>query len=91
MLTERDVYVLPDILANAGGVTVSYFEWVQNRQRFGWTEERVNDELERVITDAFDGLTEAYETYDVPNFRTAAYIVALKRVIAAHAESGTWP
>ncbi len=91
VLTERDVYVLPDILANAGGVTVSYFEWVQNRQRFGWTEERVNDELERVITDAFDGLTEAYETYDVPNFRTAAYIVALKRVIAAHAESGTWP
>ena len=91
VLTERDVAVLPDILANAGGVTVSYFEWVQNRQRFGWTEERVNDELERVITDAFDGLTEAYETYDVPNFRTAAYIVALKRVIAAHAESGTWP
>ena len=86
VLTERDVAVLPDILANAGGVTVSYFEWVQNRQRFGWTEE-----LERVITDAFDGLTEAYETYDVPNFRTAAYIVALKRVIAAHAESGTWP
>ncbi|KAB7514930.1 Glu/Leu/Phe/Val dehydrogenase [Halosegnis rubeus] len=91
VLTERDVAVLPDILANAGGVTVSYFEWVQNRQRFGWTEARVNDELERVITDAFDGLTEAYETYDVPNFRTAAYIVALKRVIAAHAESGTWP
>ncbi|MFC7235962.1 Glu/Leu/Phe/Val family dehydrogenase [Halosegnis marinus] len=91
VLTERDVHVFPDILANAGGVTVSYFEWVQNRQRFYWSEERVNDELERHITNAFDGLTEAYRAYDLPNFRTAAYVVALKRVIAAHAESGTWP
>jgi len=91
VLTERGVHVFPDILANAGGVTVSYFEWVQNRQRFYWSEERVNDELERHIVDAFDGLVEAYEAYDLPNFRTAAYVVALKRVISAHAESGTWP
>ncbi|SFR41866.1 Glu/Leu/Phe/Val family dehydrogenase [Halogeometricum limi] len=91
VLTERDVYVLPDILANAGGVTVSYFEWVQNRQRFYWTEERVNDELERVITEAFDTLTDAYESHDLPNFRTAAYVVALQRVVDAYTDNGNWP
>jgi len=91
VLTERDVHVLPDILANAGGVTVSYFEWVQNRQRFYWPESRVNDELERHIVDAFDGLTAAYEEHDLPNFRTAAYVVALQRVYRAYSEGGTWP
>jgi len=91
VLTERDVYVLPDILANAGGVTVSYFEWVQNRQRFSWTEERVNDELERIVTEAFDRLVETFEAYDVPNFRTAAYVVAIERVADAFDDSGNWP
>jgi len=91
VLTERDVHVFPDILANAGGVTVSYFEWVQNRQRFYWPESRVNDELERHIVDAFDGLTAAYEDNDLPNFRTAAYVVALQRVYRAYSEGGTWP
>jgi glutamate dehydrogenase/leucine dehydrogenase len=91
VLTERDVHVFPDILANAGGVTVSYFEWVQNRQRFYWPESRVNDELERHVVDAFDGLTAAYEDHDLPNFRTAAYVVALERVYRAYSESGTWP
>ncbi|PSQ08486.1 glutamate dehydrogenase [Halobacteriales archaeon QS_5_70_15] len=91
VLTERDVHVFPDILANAGGVTVSYFEWVQNRQRFYWPESRVNDELERHIVDAFDGLTSAYEDDELPNFRTAAYVVALERVYRAYSEGGTWP
>ncbi|MFB6184026.1 MAG: Glu/Leu/Phe/Val dehydrogenase, partial [Haloarculaceae archaeon] len=91
VLTERDVPVFPDILANAGGVTVSYFEWVQNRQRFYWTEDRVNDELERVITEAFDELTDVYESYDVPNFRTAMYVVAIRRVLKASGEAGIWP
>jgi glutamate dehydrogenase (NAD(P)+) len=91
VLTERGVHVFPDILANAGGVTVSYFEWVQNRQRFYWTEDRVNEELERIVVDAFDRLVEAYEENDLPNFRTAAYVVAMDRVVDAYEESGTWP
>ncbi|SEK71898.1 Glu/Leu/Phe/Val family dehydrogenase [Haloferax larsenii] len=90
-LTERDVHVFPDILANAGGVTVSYFEWVQNRQRFYWTEDRVNDELERIIVDAFDNLVDAYEAHDLPNFRTAAYVVAIQRVVDSYESSGNWP
>jgi glutamate dehydrogenase (NAD(P)+) len=91
VLAEKDVIVVPDILANAGGVTVSYFEWVQNRQRFPWTEEKVNDELERVVVEAFDDLTEAYETHELPNFRTAAYVVAIQRVVDAADQAGTWP
>ncbi|MEF8783820.1 MAG: Glu/Leu/Phe/Val dehydrogenase [Haloarculaceae archaeon] len=91
VLTERDVAVFPDILANAGGVTVSYFEWVQNRQRFYWPEERVNSELERIITDAFEELVAAYETNDAPNYRTAMYVVAIRRVLQAAEEGGIWP
>jgi glutamate dehydrogenase/leucine dehydrogenase len=91
VLAERDVYVVPDILANAGGVTVSYFEWVQNRQRFYWTEDRVNDELERVIVEAFDELVRTYEENDLPNLRTAAYVVAIRRVLEAYEQGGTWP
>ncbi|MUV89421.1 Glu/Leu/Phe/Val dehydrogenase [Halapricum sp. CBA1109] len=91
VLADRNVHVIPDILANAGGVTVSYFEWVQNRQRFSWTEQRVNEELERLITAAFDDLTETYEARDVPNFRTAMYVVAMNRVLSAADEAGVFP
>jgi glutamate dehydrogenase (NAD(P)+) len=91
VLVEKDVYVVPDILTNAGGVTVSYFEWVQNRQRFSWAERRVNDELERIIVEAFDDLTTAYESTDVPNLRTAAYVVAIERVARAYDQGGNWP
>ena len=91
VLSDSGVYVIPDILANAGGVTVSYFEWVQNRQRFSWTEERVNEELERVIVEAFDDLVNAYESNDAANLRTAAYIVAIKRIVSAYDQAGSWP
>jgi glutamate dehydrogenase (NAD(P)+) len=91
ILAERNVHVFPDILANSGGVVVSYFEWVQNRQRFAWTEERINDELERKITDAFDRMVDTYESRDVSNFRTAAYTVAIERVADAFDNAGNWP
>lgn len=91
MLADRDVYILPDIHANAGGVTVSYFEWVQNRQRFYWTESRVNEELERIISDSFTGMMNAYEEHDLDSLRTAAYVVAIERVLQAYSEGGNWP
>ena len=91
VLAEKDVVVVPDILANAGGVTVSYFEWVQNRQRFYWDEDRVNDELESIVVEQFDTLVDAYEEHDLPTFRVAAYVVALQRVVEAAEESGRWP
>jgi glutamate dehydrogenase/leucine dehydrogenase len=91
VLAERDVTVVPDVLANAGGVTVSYFEWVQNRQRFDWTESRVNDELERVITESFDQLTKTYDQTDAPTLRTAAYVVAMRRLLQASEDAGVFP
>ena len=91
ILETKDVFVVPDILANAGGVTVSYFEWVQNRQRFYWTEQRVNEELEAIIVDAFDALVETIEEHDLDNARTAAYVVAIQRVADAYQEAGSFP
>jgi glutamate dehydrogenase (NAD(P)+) len=79
ILNDRDIIVLPDILANAGGVTVSYFEWVQNRQHYRWSLDRVRQELDRTMSDAFEGVWQQSQESKVP-LRTAAFMIALKRV-----------
>ncbi|MFO7846757.1 MAG: Glu/Leu/Phe/Val dehydrogenase [Balneolaceae bacterium] len=79
ILEENDVMVIPDILANAGGVTVSYFEWVQDRQGYFWTEERVNRRLNRMMRTAFDNLYGVAETHNI-TLRQAAYVYAIDRV-----------
>lgn len=78
-LHERGVFVVPDILANAGGVTTSYFEWVQNRHGYFWEEEEVNKRLEAKMCDAFDDVLQTSLKFKT-DMRTAAYIVAISRV-----------
>jgi glutamate dehydrogenase (NAD(P)+) len=78
-LHERGVFVVPDILANSGGVTTSYFEWVQDRQGYFWTEKEVNERLEFKMCEAFDAVLQTSLKYRV-DLRTAAYIVAINRV-----------
>jgi glutamate dehydrogenase (NAD(P)+) len=82
VLARRGVIVLPDILANAGGVTVSYFEWVQDRQGFFWRESEVNERLLDVMENAFDEVVRYAETHKVNN-RIAAYMLAIDRVGSA--------
>jgi glutamate dehydrogenase (NAD(P)+) len=87
LLQQRGITVLPDIYANAGGVTVSYFEWVQNIQQFAWDETRVRLELERIMRTSFAHLTKAAAIHRV-DLRTAAFIVAIERVARAMAQRG---
>ncbi len=88
ILAEREVDVLPDVLVNAGGVTVSYFEWVQNRQGYPWTLETVRERLEAQMESAFCAVAEARET-DASTWRAAAYSVALRRIAAGIEMQGT--
>ncbi|MBS7621945.1 glutamate dehydrogenase, partial [Candidatus Bathyarchaeota archaeon] len=95
ILQEKGVIVLPDVLASAGGVTVSYFEWVQNRMGYYWTEEEVDDKLKRVMTTAFKEVYQTAKQYCLDtsfrvhtkahqlNLRTATYILAVKRIYEA--------
>ncbi len=79
IIADNGVVVVPDILANAGGVTVSYFEWVQNRLGYKWTEERVNRRSDRIMKDAFEKVYNTALDYKVP-MRIAAYVVAIDKV-----------
>ena len=93
ILEENEVFVVPDILANAGGVVVSYFEWVQDLNRYFWDEDRVNAELEKVLVRSFKevvSIKKEYEKADI-TMRDAAMILALKRVFKAFELRGLWP
>lgn len=90
VLRERGVLVVPDVLANAGGVTVSYFEWVQDFSSFFWTEEEINERLERLMVNAFAAISHVAADKKV-SLRTAAFIIACHRVLEARAERGLYP
>jgi glutamate dehydrogenase (NAD(P)+) len=89
ILESRGVLVVPDILANAGGVTVSYFEWVQDRAGFFWTEEVVNSRLEQVMTSSFRAVDEVAQRHGT-SMRIAAYILAVDRVAKVHRLRGIY-
>lgn len=87
ILTKNNIPVVPDILANAGGVIVSYLEWVQNREGHRWEEQRVNEELEAVLRRAFDAVTDMAENKKI-TYRLAAYCIAVARVAKAQQMRG---
>jgi glutamate dehydrogenase (NAD(P)+) len=87
IINDKGIMVAPDILANAGGVTVSYFEWVQNRLGYKWTRERVNRRSDRIMKDAFEKVYKTSLEYNVP-MRIAAYIVAIDKVAKTYSYRG---
>jgi glutamate dehydrogenase (NAD(P)+) len=87
IVDRKGIFVIPDILANAGGVTVSYFEWVQDRQGYFWSEREVNERLKEVIEHSFEEVVKYAETHGVNN-RVAAYMLAINRVAFALKERG---
>ncbi|HEX8160700.1 MAG TPA: Glu/Leu/Phe/Val dehydrogenase [Pyrinomonadaceae bacterium] len=89
-LADRGVFLVPDILANAGGVTVSYYEWVQNQYNYFWTEERVNESLEQTMRKSFADVHTKAQQYDT-DMRTGAYILAVGRVAEATRVRGIFP
>lgn len=90
ILQDKGTVVVPDVLANAGGVTVSYFEWVQDMSSFFWSEAEINARLDRIMSEAFEGVWEVAQAKNL-SVRTAAYVVACRRVLAARAQRGLYP
>lgn len=91
ILNEKGIVILPDILANAGGVTVSYFEWVQGLQSFFWDENQVNKALQKILVKAFAEVNQMKEKYNTQDFRTAAMALAVHRVAKAIQLRGIFP
>ena len=90
ILAERQILVVPDVIANAGGVTVSYFEWVQDFSSFFWTEADINARLVRIMREAFEGIWQVAQTHRV-SLRTATFIVACTRILQARELRGLYP
>jgi glutamate dehydrogenase (NAD(P)+) len=90
ILRDRFILVIPDVLANAGGVTVSYFEWVQDFSSFFWSEDEINARLESIMVKAFDAIWRTAQERKV-SIRTAAFIIACQRVLAAREQRGLYP
>ncbi|HID75735.1 MAG TPA: hypothetical protein EYP56_07035 [Planctomycetaceae bacterium] len=90
ILFDKGIFVIPDILANAGGVTVSYFEWVQGLQSFFWSEDEVNNSLEKIMVKAFQDVLTISQQKKV-DMRIAAYILAIDRVATATLLRGIYP
>ena len=89
ILAEKRIFVMPDILANAGGVTASYFEWVQDRQGYFWKEADVNERMESILRDSFDDVVRYSEAHNVNN-RIAAYMLAIDRVAQTIRQRGIY-
>ena len=90
ILHDKGVLVLPDVIANAGGVTVSYFEWVQDFSSFFWSEDEINARLVRIMQEAFAGVWKVAQEHKV-SLRTATFIVACQRILHAREMRGLYP
>jgi glutamate dehydrogenase (NAD(P)+) len=90
ILADRGIVIVPDVLANAGGVTVSYFEWVQDFSSFFWSEDEINGRLDRIMSDAFAAIWQLAETRGL-TLRKAAFVVGCTRVLEARAIRGLYP
>jgi glutamate dehydrogenase (NAD(P)+) len=90
ILAERGVLVVPDVICNAGGVTVSYFEWVQDFSSFFWTEDEINLRLDKIMVGALKNIWETADRHRI-TLRTATFAVACQRILGARAERGLYP
>jgi glutamate dehydrogenase (NAD(P)+) len=90
ILQERGIHLIPDILCNAGGVTVSYFEWLQNKRSEFWDLAQVDSKLHKLLTNAYERVSITVQEYGT-DWRTAAYIVARSRLEKVYVERGIFP